>query len=66
MPSRLGNQRGGDWGGGVIDFHELEYVAVYFNKVDKAFVYHIHIPTYITTYIPHTSYSPISPQKSDM
>jgi hypothetical protein len=21
MPSRLGNQRGGDWGGGSIDFH---------------------------------------------
>jgi hypothetical protein len=56
MPSRLGNQRGGDWGeGGLIDFHKLEEVVVCFNKVDiKSFVYHIHIPTYITTSIPQT------------
>jgi hypothetical protein len=53
MPSRLGNQRGGDWGW-VIDFHKLEEVVVIFNKVEKSFVNHIHIATYITTYISQT------------
>ncbi len=56
MSSRLGNQRGGDWRGVAIDFHYQEEVVVCFNKVEiKSFVYHIHIPTDITTSIsqPH-------------